>query len=358
MTFDTSDLPAIDLRSDTVTLPTEAMYECMRSAPLGDDALDGDPTARELEGRTAELLGKEAGLFLPSCTMANLVATLVHAGRAEQVIVQADSHLYNAERGAAVLTGAFFLPIGGPGGTMEMEALHEALDARGSRLRTAMLALETSHNSAGGAVPPLAHMAEVHALAAERGAALHIDGARLFNAATFLEVEADRIAEHGDSVAICLSKGLSAPLGAVLAGSISFIEQARAVRRMLGGQQRQVGLVAAAGLVALDGRGRLIEDHVRTARLADLLHAVEPSLVPRFPETNILLVDVAASGHSAAEWCEILATCGVLVRPWGRYTLRCVLHRHIDDGATERAGHAFEIAAAQLFRARAVRDRP
>lgn len=346
-----SDTARIDLRSDTVTLPTEAMYARMASAALGDDALDGDPTTRDLENCAAALLGKEAGLFTPSCTMANLLATLVHVPRGEQAIFQARSHMYNAERGGTALAGIFALGVDGPDGTMHIDDLADILDARTSRQRTGMIALETSHNSAGGTVPSLHHMEQVGAVAAERGIAFHIDGARIFNAAAYLDVPVATVARSADTVAICLSKGLGAPMGAILVGSRSFVDVARGWRRTLGGQQRQVGIAAAAGLEALAMRHRLGEDHARAATLADLIANAVSTLAVTAPQTNIVMIDVSGSGQTPQRWVDDLAARHVLVRPWAGGRLRCVLHRHIDDADVRQAAAAFaEVAASHLER--------
>lgn len=333
---------SVDLRSDTVTKPTAAMYERMRAAPLGDDALDGDPTARALEEAAAALLGKDASLFVPSCTMANLIATLAHAQRGEQIIVESESHMYRAERGAATLTGSFYVPVRGTDGEMNLEKLEEVLREGSSRIRTAMIALETSHNNAGGTVLSTSHMRAVRDLAASGGIAVHLDGARLFNAAIYLGAQPAELAEHCDTVSLCLSKGLSAPVGAILAGDKRLISRARALRRMLGGQQRQVGIVAAAGLEGIiTMRSRLVEDHARAKRLSQFIQKAHPLLRATDPQTNIVQVDVSASTKTSVEWVRDLSTRAVLVRAWGKQRLRCVTHRHIDDQDVERAARAF-----------------
>ena len=337
----------VDLRSDTVTQPTSAMYQRILDAPLGDDALDGDPTACELEEKGARILGKEAALFVPSCTMANLLAALVHVRRGEQLVLEADAHMYVMERGAATFTGAFYAPVSGTDGQMDLEALQDAISpGPRSRLRTGMIALETTHNNAGGTVLPLPHMATIHRMGSERGIALHVDGARLFNAAVYLGVAPAEITQYCDTVSLCLSKGLSAPMGAILAGPQRIIHEARSLRRMLGGQQRQVGIVAAAGIEAVTVMGgRLLEDHVRARRLSRVVREAHSLLKAKEPQTNIVQVDVCASGRSAAEWAVELASHGLRVRPWSKWLLRCVTHRHIEDDDIEYAGHAFSQAA-------------
>jgi threonine aldolase len=324
------DTPVVDLRSDTVTRPTEAMYARMRSAPLGDDGLDADPTARALEETAAAMLGKAAGLFVPSCTMGNLLAILAQVQRSEQVLLEAQAHMLNTERGAATLTGAFLLGIPGTEGAMDLDRLEAALHPSASPLRTAMIALETSHNAAGGTVPAPAHMASVADLARSRGIPVHLDGARLFNAAAHLGVPPADLAGHVDTVSLCLSKGLSAPMGAVLAGDAPVIAAARRLRKMIGGTQRQVGIVAAAGLEAITAMGaRLSEDHDRARQLAEGLNALRPRLSANVPQTNIVQVDLAQTGRDSARWVADLEAAGIRTRPLGPARLRLVTHRHI-----------------------------
>ncbi|HWK71603.1 MAG TPA: GntG family PLP-dependent aldolase [Burkholderiaceae bacterium] len=337
----------IDLRSDTVTRPTQQMYEAMVTAALGDDGLDGDPTVRDLERYTAELLGKESGVYMPSATMANLTAVMALTQRQDLVLAHESSHIYGAERGGAALSGTFYQPIRGDRGSLDLTDLEVALASNRSKLRTTLVCMETSHNSAGGAVPSLQHMERVAFLAHGRGASLHLDGARLFNAAAYLNVPAASIAAHADTACICLSKGLSAPMGAVLTGTQSVIDKARALRRHLGGSQRQAGIAASAGLIALQTMvGRLKEDHERAATLSIGLGKIA-SLKVSNPQTNIVQVDVSETGNDAQAWERRLLTRGVLVRPWGKNLLRCVTHRHIDNDAVERAIAAF-VAEANL----------
>ncbi|WP_375464638.1 threonine aldolase family protein [uncultured Methylobacterium sp.] len=335
---------AVDLRSDTVTRPTAAMYDRMRLAPIGDDGLDGDPTARALEAAAAAALGKEAGLFVPSCTMANLLATLAQVQRNQQVVLEAQAHMYTAERGAATFTGAFHVGIPGIDGAMDLDRLEDALDGSGTRLQTGLIGLETSHNNAGGTVLALDHMRTAHELGRSRGIPVHLDGARLFNAAVYLGVAPQAIARHADTVSLCLSKGLSAPVGAILAGPRAVVDHARRLRRMLGGTQRQVGIMAAAGLEAIEVMGdRLAEDHARARLLSAGLNALHPNLRASCAQTNIVQVDLSRTGRSSADWVTALAGAGLLVRPLGRDRLRCVTHRHIDGAAVSAALRAFRV---------------
>ena len=338
----------VDLRSDTVTLPTASMWESMQKAPLGDDGLDGDPSVRQLEQAAATLLGKEESLYVPSATMANLVAILAAAGRGSQVIAEANSHIYTSERGGAGLSGAFYLPIPGVRGAMDTQALACALEHERSGLPTALVCMETTHNNAGGTVLPLEHMGEVKAIAQARGIPVHLDGARLFNAAVALGVSAATIAQHANTVTVCLSKGLSAPVGAVLAGSNDQIQRGRAIRKMLGGSQRQAGIMASAGLVGLCNMvDRLQKDHATAARLAQGLNSLGCGLTAAAPDTNIVMVSVAGSGIDSAGWVLRLQRAGTLVRAWAPGVLRCVTHRHIDDDAVDADVRAFERVALE-----------
>lgn len=344
-----NDMPSVDMRSDTVTRPTAQMYERMRQAPIGDDGLDGDPSTVELEGTVAALLGKDAGLFVPSCTMANLLGVLAAGGRSEQVVLEASAHMYMTERGASTFTGMFYQPVAGSSGAMDLGMLEAALKPASHRLATALIAVETSHNNAGGAVLPLDHLQAVQNIAQQRGIAVHLDGARLFNASAALQVEPQAIARFADTVSVCLSKGLSAPVGAVLTGPRATLDRARTLRRMLGGTQRQSGIMAAAGLDAvLHMRERLVDDHARARRFSDTLNAAGLPVHAARPQTNIVQVDVSASGLGSHAWVAALEAAGLRVRPWGEALLRCVTHRHIEESEVDSAVTAFRRAALAL----------
>jgi threonine aldolase len=340
----------IDLRSDTVTRPTEAMLESMREATFGDDSRDGDETVGRLEALAASRTGKEAGAFMPSGTMANLVAMLAHGSRGGEVLLEEGSHTLNAELGGiAALAGLFYRPLPGRRGAMDLEALREAIRAQTRHnMGTALVWMENTHNRAGGAVLPLAHMRQVYEIAREREVPVHLDGARIFNAAISLRVPAAEIARYSDSVCFCVSKGLSAPVGSILCGSREFIERARAFRRMVGGNLRQAGPLAAAGIVALETMvERLAEDHASAKRLAEGFHRIDESLCnPHEVETNIVRVNVRKSGRRAVQWSADLRTKGVLVAPADTWTLRFVTHRHIEAPDVDAALGAF----AELWR--------
>jgi threonine aldolase len=324
----------IDLRSDTVTRPTEAMLEAMRNAPLGDDGREGDPTVIALEALAAERTGKEAGLFVPSGTMGNLVALLAHTGRGGEVVTEAGSHILRSEMGGiAGIAGLFHRAIAGERGAMDVETVRGAISATlmPNRLATAVICMETTHNDAGGAVLPLAHMRAIHALGRAHGIPVHTDGARLFNAAAKLGVSAAEIAAHSDTITFCISKGLSAPVGSVLAGPREFIAKARAYRRMVGGNLRQGGVIAAAGIVALQTMvERLADDHATARRLAEGLHRIDPALVDLARvETNIVQIETRRFGQPAAELVAELGQRGVLAGVWSDWVVRMVTHRHI-----------------------------
>ena len=335
----------IDLRSDTLTRPTEAMLESMREATFGDDSRDGDATVQKLEALAAQRTGKEAGAFMPSGTMTNLVAMLTHADRGGEVLLEDGSHTLNAELGGiAGVAGLFYRGVPGKRGAMDVEVLRETIrPVTRHHMGTALVWMENTHNRAGGAVLPLAHMKEVYGLAREKGVPVHLDGARIFNAAISLGVAPSEIAKYSDSVCFCVSKGLSAPVGSILCGSAAFIERARAYRRMVGGNMRQAGPLAAAGIVALETMvNRLPEDHQTAKRLAEGLHRIDPSLCdPQDVETNLVRVDVKKSGKRAAQWSADLKTKGVAVAPADIYVLRFVTHRHISTPDADAAVGTF-----------------
>ncbi|HVM80892.1 MAG TPA: GntG family PLP-dependent aldolase [Stellaceae bacterium] len=331
----------IDLGSDTVTRPTERMLERMRHAELGDDGREGDPTVRALEALAAKRLGKEAGLFLPSGTMANLVSLLTHTGRGGEVLSDPGTHIFRSEMGGvAGLASLFHRAIPARRGVMDLDALREnirpALTPRS--LGTALIVMETTHNDGGGAVLPLDYMAAVHGLARENGIPVHIDGARLFNAAVKLGVPVAEVAQHGESACFCISKGLSAPVGSLLCGSAEFIQRARAFRRMCGGNLRQAGVIAAAGIVSLEEMvERLAEDHARAKRLAEGIARIHPSLVdPASVETNIVRLDFEKSGRRADTWVKALNDRGIRSGVWSPWQIRLVTHRHVTDADVER----------------------
>jgi len=345
----------IDLRSDTITLPTEAMREAMHRAELGDDSREGDPTVRRLEETAAAMTGKEGALFVASGTMSNLVALLAHTGRGGEVLLDPESHILRSEMGGiASLAGLFYRTIPSVRGAPDLAELGAHLNERlvSNKLATALVCVETTHNSAGGAVIPLDYLARLRTLTGELNIPLHIDGARIFNAAVALGVPVAQIARHSDSMGFCVSKGLSAPFGSVLCGSSAFIERARAYRRMVGGAMRQAGVMAAAGIVALETMvDRLSDDHRRARRIAEGVHAVDPRLSdPRLVETNIIMLEIGHTGADARTWIAALEKHGLKAGAWSRKSLRLVTHRHIDDAAVDAIPAIVRAVSAELSR--------
>jgi len=348
----------IDLRSDTVTHPTPEMQEAMARAELGDDGREGDPTVRKLEELAAARVGKEAALYLPSGTMTNLCSLLTHTSRGAEVFLERTAHIISYENsGISLLGGLFYRSIMGSRGAMDLTALEFAFESglASRHLAPALVCMETTHNSAGGAVLPLEHMAGVQRIARANGANVHLDGARIFNAAVALGVDASKIAAYADSVCFCVSKGLSAPVGSLLCGTQGFIDRAKHFRRMLGGAMRQSGIVAAAGIVALESMvDRLRDDHANARRLAEGFQAIDASLVDAAGiETNIVRVDISGSGRSAQQWVKDLDAEGVATSDYGRSQLRFVTHRHIGRAEVDQT-----VAAVRRIWERAVGGRP
>jgi threonine aldolase len=323
----------IDLRSDTVTRPTAAMWEAMRAAPLGDDVFGDDPSVNALQERIAADLGFEAALFMPTGTQSNLCALMSHCQRGDEYIVGQMAHTYRWEGGGAAVLGSIQpqpLPNQADGtlALAEIEAAIKPDDAHFARTR--LIALE---NTWGGQVLPLAYIEAASTLARRRGLALHLDGARLFNAAVAAGVAARAIARHFDSVSVCFSKGLGTPAGSALCGGRDFIARARRWRKMAGGAMRQSGVLAAAASHALDHHvERLADDHANASRLAEGLARLPGVTVAR-PQTNILFVDLAAD--KPADVVARLAARGVLAT--GLYKLRLVTHLDVSREDIERA---------------------
>jgi threonine aldolase len=323
----------IDLRSDTLSMPTEEMLQSIQNAALGDDSRDGDPTVLELEALSAEMMGKEAGLLNPSGTMSNLVAMRTHAEPGATAIVEQSAHLYGAEIGGiAAACGLLVLPVPGRHGAMDLDQLKFAARRVGTLFPTpGLVCLENTHNAAGGTVIPLEHLERSTAIAREKGLKVHLDGARIFNAAVALGTDAREVARHAETVSFCLSKGLSAPIGSVLTGSKDFIARARMVRRALGGTLRQAGIIAAPGLVALRNLiPRLAEDHANARVFAEGVNALEGLEVDlESVQTNIVNLDVGALGIDAAAFAAHLHARGVRGLPGLGNIVRFVTYRGV-----------------------------
>lgn len=339
----------IDLRSDTVTRPTPAMRQAIANAEVGDDALGDDPTVRALEERVAHLLGKEAALFFPSGIMANETALLLLGRRGSEVIVEAASHFVDWELGApAALAGVQLRPVPTDDGLLTAEAVEQAIRPPiAFQLRTSAICVENTHNASGGRVLALHSMRAIRDVAVRHQLPVHLDGARLWNAAVASGVHEAAFADCADTVMVTLSKGLGCPVGSLLAASPAHIAEARIHRRRLGGSMRQSGLLAAAGLYALDHhRQRLHEDHERARRLARLAATV-PGLTVVPPETNIVMFEVTRPDLDAAQVITRLAEAGILMVVFTRRRFRAVTHLDIDDAAVDAAAQALSDVLTQ-----------
>ena len=331
----------IDLRSDTVTLPTEAMREAMASAELGDDVFGEDPTVNRLQQMAAERMGKEAALLVVSGTMGNLSALLTHCARGHEVIVGDRCHTYLYEQGGmAALGGITPMAVPNqPDGTLRLEDIEAAIRGDNEHYpRTRLVCLENTHNVCNGSPLTAAYTAQVAQLAHDHGLRVHLDGARVFNAAAALGADVRDLVRDVDSVTFCLSKGLCAPVGSVLCGSADFIAEARRARKVLGGGMRQAGVLAAAGIVALEQiAGRMAEDHVRAKRLAEGLGTI-PGLAVAPVHTNILYFSVTEQTAKTAEQVAAeLKAQGVLVIPRVGGRIRAVTHYWISDEDIEHS---------------------
>jgi threonine aldolase len=331
----------LDLRSDTLSMPTEEMLKSIQTAQLGDDSRDGDPTVLELEALAAEMLGKESALLTVSGTMSNILAIRTHTQPGATVIVEQSAHLYLEEfQGAAAVCGAMLHPLPGRLGAIDVPMLTVALRRVGTGFPTnGLLCLENTHNGAGGTVLSPAATDEYCKLAHARDVPVHLDGARLFNAAVALGTDARELTRSVDSVSVCLSKGLSAPVGSLLAGPRPFIDRARAVRRALGGTMRQAGIIAAPGLIGLRTMvERLDEDHQNARFLAEGISTIAGLHVNlESVQTNIVRVDVGGLGIDAATFGKHLAAQGLRGLPNLTTGIRFVTYRGIGRADVERA---------------------
>ncbi|MBN1537092.1 MAG: low-specificity L-threonine aldolase [Anaerolineales bacterium] len=337
----------VDLRSDTVTEPTPEMREAMAQAKVGDDVYGEDPTVNRLEELVANSIGKEAGLFVPSGTMSNLVAILAQCGRGDEVILGDKAHTVLFEAGGiSALGGIHSRQIPNqPDGTLDLLDIIGAIRSDDYHYPpTRLVSLENTHNRCGGVVLSAAYTRSVGDLAKQYELKFHIDGARLFNAAIAQGVQAKDLASPADSVSICLSKGLCAPVGSVLCGSADFIHQARRIRKQLGGGMRQAGVLAAAGIVAMETMvDRLAEDHQRARLLADGLKHI-PGLIldPGTPHTNMIFCGLTDQIRlDGKETAERLSELGVKIGVVAERRFRLVLHYWIDDADVEKTVDAF-----------------
>lgn len=341
-----SDIDYIDLRSDTVTKPTPEMREAMAEAEVGDDVYGDDPTVNKLQEKAAEMLGKEAALFVPSGTMGNLLALLVHCSRGEEVIVGDKSHIYvNEAGGMAALGGIYPHPISNQrDGTLRLDDVRASIQPDDShRTITRLICLENTQNICGGVPLTAEYTAQVGQIAKEHGLKFHIDGARIFNAAAALDVDVKQLVAPADSVMFCLSKGLVAPVGSMLVGSQEFIARAHRLRKMLGGGMRQVGVVAAAGLISLEKMaGRLKQDHVRAKILFEGLKQIPGLRLEAEPSSNMVYFDLEDQIKLTEN--QIIAEMkkhGVLVDWSAPRQFRLVTHYWVDDDGVEKTVQAF-----------------
>ena len=345
----------IDLRSDTVTLPTPEMREAIARAELGDDVYGEDPTVNRLEALAASMTGKEAALLVPSGTMGNLAAMLTHCARGTKAIVGSESHtnLYEAG-GASALGGIVLTPIANTeGGELELDALARELATSDDShfAQPSLVVLENTHNRCGGAPVKLSHMAEVSDAAHRRKLPMHLDGARIFNAAVALETTAKDIASFADTVSLCLSKGLSCPVGSLLCGSREFIARAHRTRKVLGGGMRQAGIFAAAGIVALTTMvDRLAEDHQNARALAQGFALVAGLNVRAVKNrTNMVVFDVDGDAKTARRFAAAMKEKGVLISMREATSFRAVTHHGVARADIDRAVSAAAQAAGEVF---------
>jgi threonine aldolase len=332
----------IDLRSDTVTKPTEEMREAMMRAEVGDDVYLEDPTVNHLQELAAEMLGKEAALFVPSGTMGNQICLRLHTQPGQEVIMEERSHMFNAEMATmAVVSGTLARLVRGEDGILNWKSIEAAIRPQSLYYyaQTGLVTLENSHNFAGGSVMPVERIEEICEGAHSYGLPVHMDGARIFNAATALQCEAKDIARPVDSAMFCLSKGLGAPIGSLIVGTREFINRALAVRRMFGGAMRQVGVIAAAGIIALEKMTkRLAEDHANAQLLVRGLAEIQGVKIdPEKVQTNILVFDISETGISVYDLSAKLKEHGVLANGISATEMRLVTHKDVSRSDCETA---------------------
>lgn len=335
----------IDLRSDTVTRPTPAMRRAMAEAEVGDDVYGEDPTINRLERRAAGILGKEAGLFVPSGTMGNTIAVKLHTRHGQEVICEARSHVLSYELAMmAWFSGCVARPVHAEDGILTWAHVRKAIRPLGPHWApTGLIEIENTHNMGGGTVMPVEVIDEICDCAHKMGLKVHMDGARVFNAATYLGRPVHEICAKVDTVMFCLSKGLGAPVGSMLAGTAEAIAQGRLYRKRLGGGMRQAGILAAAGLIALEEMPkRLDEDHANARFLAEALARIPGIRVTHRVETNIVIFNISGTGHTTAGFSAALKSRGVLINPIDATDMRLLTHYDADRAACARALEAIE----------------
>ena len=337
------------LTSDVVTLPTEAMRKAMYEAEVGNDVAGEDPSVNKLEEKAAQAMGKQAAAFMASGTMTNVIAAMAHCERNFEVITEEESHFMYYEVGSiARLANLMPRTVRGTNGIMDPQDIRDAI--RGPNIHypdTGLICLENTHNRGGGTVIPMDNIKRVRAIADELSVPIHLDGARIYNATTYLGNQPTDITQYVDTVTFCLSKGLSAPIGAVLCGPKDFIARTKHLRKMFGGGWRQAGHMAAAGIVAMDTMvERLSEDHANARRCAEMI-ADNPKVTVNMDivQTNIFKFSVENSGKTAAEFAKALAAYNVFVQGRPPYDIRAVFHRHISKEDTEQIAKAIVMVA-------------
>ena len=337
-----SDNRPLDYRSDTFTKPTAAMRAVMAEAEVGDDVFNEDPSIHRLQDHVAELLGKEAALFFPSGSMSNQVAIRVHCQPGDELICEEGCHIYNYEQAAfAQLSGVVARTVSGKYGVLEPEQLHGLIrDDNDHLARTRLVTLENTHNRGGGHIQPYENVEAICSWAHENGLITHMDGARLFNAVVASGIEARRWSDPFDTVSVCFSKGLGAPVGSALAGSREAIESARRHRKCLGGGMRQAGILAAAAHYALENHiDRLAEDHRHAQQLADEIEKIDGlELQPQEIDTNMVIFEVDARFGTAPAFAEKLAERGLHMLDFGPTLIRAVTHLDLPADGAEKAG--------------------
>ena len=346
--------PTVDLRSDTVTQPSPAMRKAMAEAEVGDDVIDIDPTVEALQQRTAEILGKEAAIFMPSGSMTNQIAVRIHCKPGDEFLCDIGCHIYNYEQAAfAQLSGVVSRTVEGDYGVLHLDQLRDLIRPVNDHLvRTRLVCLENTHNRGAGRIQPYANVAEICTWAHEQGLRTHLDGARLFNAVAATGIDAAEWSSHFDTVSVCFSKGLGAPVGSALAGPRELIREARRHRKLFGGGMRQAGILAAGALYALDHhRDQLAEDHEKAQQIAAAIRQASPfRLTPAQVDTNIVIFEVDRAVGNAADVVQRLAKLGVRVlaiSPWG---VRVVTHRDVDFSQIQRACDVLTQVAADMTR--------
>jgi len=324
----------IDLRSDTVTKPSKEMRKAMAEAEVGDDVLGDDPTVKRLEQMVARLLGKEEALFVPSGTMGNQVCLRALTSPGDEVILDVNSHIYNYEVGAAsALSGLQLHPLKGERGILKAEQVLEEIRPENiHHPPTALIILENTHNRAGGTIYPLEKIQEIHRVAKEHNIKMHLDGARLWNASVTTGIPLNEYSEYFDSVSVCLSKGIGAPIGSVVSGSAEFIKKARKNRKMFGGGMRQVGIIAAAGIYAIENNiNRLAEDHKNARILAESLAKIKGIYIDlESVQTNMVILEIEDKQKDANWLVEKLKENGILTLPFGKTKMRLVTHLDVN----------------------------